>query len=726
MWNTDIMGASRVFVLLLAGVWLAGARAAEGWACPMQAQTPPLPLVEGGEGARHPRVWACTPGMQEAATYGYARAPNPAPGAYVLALRVKVADNTVKRPLFRVYLAEEPGAALADVTCYATDVPVAGAYTALHIPLMKTGAASALSWQFAYLGAAPLWVDEIAVLPVDARPGGPPPVEITRFRTPKLLYWSDELPSLEVTVRNHTAEAQTVTLEVTGEAGLGQEVLRAEQPLTLEPGATAFADIPWPLRGRQYGFTLRGRLLRDAAVLDTRSQIFAIADNFNMVSQYAALTPAMDLASVTNILEGYRAAYIGACEMTGWASSDFAGLAPDREQWVAGARLVEREGVRGALHAARGLGLRALAVTGLTANGPEGLAWARAHPEAIAWDGGRYDVELLDALRAGDVERARHGDGASAFVPNLADPAVQRVAADEVRRSVELFGWDGIRYTVAASPAGENLLGRAFTTAPSTAGDVGAQLARALRAALTAKYPRCVVGASPADAARKAAAEGGGMLFDEEIGRRGAGARWDEIANAMLFAARAARDDGGHQVIRIADTMATLCWAARPYPYVLTLAAGAHVAYASPAHGMSRYCAFAMRYGELLYDVKARPLLGEMNPFGVAAPVWWQGYVTVRPLPGRRLQYIISLVNPPGGARTDGVIIPPPAREKLPVTFRLPHGERLIGAWALSPEPEPHAVALTPAIGDVLTLTVPRLEYWTMVVVETAPEEVKP
>ncbi|OPZ81014.1 MAG: hypothetical protein BWY76_03171 [bacterium ADurb.Bin429] len=256
-------------------------------------------------------------------------------------------------------------------------------------------------------------------------------------------------------------------------------------------------------------------------------------------------------------------------------------------------------------------------------------------------------------------------------------------------------------------------------------GDAGASLTRGLRAALTAKYPRFVVGGSPTDAARKATADKGGMLFDGEIGQRFAGACWEEVANEMLFAARAARDEGGYQVSRIAGGIPALCWAARPYPYVLTLAAGAHVADASPAHGMSRYCAFAMRYGEFLYDVKARPLLGEVNPFGVTAPVWWQGYVTVRPLPGRRLQYIVSLVNPPAGERTDEVIAPPKVRENILVTFRLPQGERLVGAWALSAEPEPRTVALEPQVGEAITLTVPRLEYWTMIVVETAPEEVK-
>jgi hypothetical protein len=734
----------RGLLLLLCLIALSlGARAAQEWVCPMQGQVPADVLVDGGAGALHPRVWGCTPGMKGATTtFNYARNPNPTPGAYTLVVRLKLADNTVQKPVLRVYIAEEPGAPLGDFTFYATDIPVAGAYTNLRIPLLKSGANSIVAWQFAYLGNVPLWVDQIAVVPADARPGGPPPVEIIRFRTGKLIYWSDEVPAIEVSVKNNTPEAQSITLEVTGEAGLGQEVLRAEQRLALEPGATTEVEIPWPLRGRQYGFTVRGRLLRGDAVIDTRRHIFAIADNFNQVSQYGALYPDVDGAGFANVLEGYRAAYIGAFEVNFWAACDFSGMAPAQEKWLAGqgVRPIERAVLHGALKAARGQGIRALTYGDMWLSGPAGFEWARTHPEDTIWDrnwyGGQYDVDQLDAMRAGDEKAARQSGGWSALTPSLAAPAVQQFAAEEILRSVALFGWDGIRYDNygLSISSGKNLLGRDFTAKlPKEAGDANANLIHKLRAALTAKYPRFVYGdnamsrdaGNPPDAKWKAEAAKGGMIMDEAIGQQSGEATWAAIATHALLGAQTARAYGGYQLNIITNMMPKLCWSARPYPYILTMAAGAHVAYASPAHGMARYCAFGMRYGEFLYDLKARPLKGEVNPFDVAAPIWWQAYVTVRPLPGGRLQYIMSLINPPGAEKTTDIITPPKVLEQIPVTFRLPQGERVTAAWALSPEPEPHADKLDLPAGETITFTVPRLEYWSMVVVETVPEEVK-
>ncbi len=710
----------------------------------MLGLVPAEALVPGGDGALHPRVWGCTPGMTgTTATANSARNPNPAPGAYTLVIRLKLADNTQKVPVLVVRLAEEPGPGLGEYSLYATDFPSAGRYIDFRIPLQKSNPNSIISWQLQYQGIVALWVDQVSVEPDDERPNSTPPVEISRFRTSKLIYWSDEVPAIEVSVRNTRKEAQTITLEVTGEAGLGQEVLRAAQELTLEPGAEADAEVPWPLRGRQYGFTLRARVLRGGMEIDARETIFAIADNFNQVSQYGALYPDVDGVNFPAVLEGYRAAYIGAFEVNLWAACDISGMAPNAVKLVEeqGVRPVERAVLQCALKAARGQGLRALTYGDLWLYGSAGMEWARTHPEDTNWGrtwyGGQYDVDHLDALRAGDVKAARAANpGWSALPPSLADPAIRKFAVEEILRSVAMFGWDGIRYDNygLSLQSGKNLLGQEFLAKlPKEPGDPNANLIRAVRAGINAKYPRFVYGdnamsrdpGNPPDAKWKAEAEKGGMIMDEAIGQQSGEATWQAIATHALLGAQTARDYGGYQLNLITNIMSGLCWAARPYPYVLTMAGGAHVAYASPAHGMRRYCAFAMRYGEFLYDLRARPLKGEVNPFEVAAPVWWQKYVSVRALPGGRLQYIISLVNPPGAERTADVITPPKVLENLPVTFRVPQGERIAAVWALSPEPEPHADKLDVPAGATVTLTVPRLEYWTMLVVETAPEEVK-
>jgi hypothetical protein len=726
-----------LFILLLLLCGLAFAET-QRWLRPMQEQVPKTAQGDGGDGALHPFVWACTPGMKDTFTFNYARFPSPPPGAYDFIIRLKLADNTKKTPVLSVGLNEEPGAQLGSYTLYASDFPVAGAYHEFRIPLLKTGTASIVAWQLRYLGNVPLLIDQVTVVPADARADAPA-VAFTRFRTGKLLYWSDERPTIEVSVRNTSPKEQTVTLEVTGEAGLGQEVLRAEQTLTLAPDAETETQVVWPLR-RPFGFTARGRLLRDGQVLDSAQQIFAVADNFNMVSQYGSLYPNNNTPEeFRNVLEGYRAAYIGAFEVDFWAACDFSGMAPQQDKWLGGQGIatIDRGVLQQAVKSAKAAGIRALTYGDMWLCGPAGFEWARTHPEQTIWGpcwyGGGYNVDLLDAQRALDEKKAREIGGWSALTPNVADPDVQRFAAEEILRSISDYGWDGIRYDNYGLyiNGGKNLLGQEFTAKLAKPVDeANADLIRRLRATLTAKYPRFVYGdnamsrygTKPPDAKWTAEAEKGGMIMDEEIGQRSAELGWTDIATHAVLATRTARASGGYQLDIITNTMPRLCWAARPYPYILTIAAGAHVAYASPAHGMTRYCAFAMRYGELLYDLAARPLEGEVIPFRVEAPVWWRDYVTVRPLPEGKLQYLVSLINPPGAPQVTDVITPPKVLERLPVTFRVPPGERVTGAWAVSPEPSPHAEKLDAPAGETVTLTVPRLEYWTMLVVETAPE----
>lgn len=49
---------------------------------------------------------------------------------------------------------------------------------------------------------------------------------------------------------------------------------------------------------------------------------------------------------------------------------------------------------------------------------------------------------------------------------------------------------------------------------------------------------------------------------------------------------------------------------------------------------MRPYCLFAMRYGELLYDLNAQPLAGNDDPFQAADLLWWKDYATRHDLPG--------------------------------------------------------------------------------------------
>ena len=135
--------------------------------------------------------------------------------------------------------------------------------------------------------------------------------------------------------------------------------------------------------------------------------------------------------------------------------------------------------------------------------------------------------------------------------------------------------------------------------------------------------------------------------------------------------------------------------------------------------------AASLRWGELLYDLSARALQGADNPFQTDAAVWWQDYVTCRDLPDQRRQYIVSLVQPPAAKHVNECFPPLETLANLVLNFQPPPGQRATGAWALEPEPQPCAVRVPLAGEGPIRLVVPRLKYWTVVVVETTAGAVR-
>ena len=67
----------------------------------------------------------------------------------------------------------------------------------------------------------------------------------------------------------------------------------------------------------------------------------------------------------------------------------------------------------------------------------------------------------------------------------------------------------------------------------------------------------------------------------------------------------------------------------------------------------------------------------------------------------------------------DDMKVPPP-REKVPLTLKLPDGAKATAVWFLTPEYELTQARLTytQAEGGKIAFTVPRIRFWSTVVVE--------
>jgi hypothetical protein len=99
----------------------------------------------------------------------------------------------------------------------------------------------------------------------------------------------------------------------------------------------------------------------------------------------------------------------------------------------------------------------------------------------------------------------------------------------------------------------------------------------------------------------------------------------------------------------------------------------------------------------------------------------WARLVQQADLGDGRRRLVLHLLNPPVVDVTHqnlALKTPAPLRN-LPVMIALPPGAKVTGAWALNPIPTARHVPLTPQTnGGSVTLTVPEVRFWTVLVVE--------
>ena len=129
---------------------------------------------------------------------------------------------------------------------------------------------------------------------------------------------------------------------------------------------------------------------------------------------------------------------------------------------------------------------------------------------------------------------------------------------------------------------------------------------------------------------------------------------------------------------------------------------------------------FSLRYCEYFYAPDLRRLPLDQNVISVtgAEGVRWADLAYRRELPDGRVQYVVNFINvPEGDGRLFLHFAPSTPKHDLGVTVRDGAGAK---AWALLPEPAPHAVPFTiTAKGNDATLIVERLDEFAILVVET-------
>jgi hypothetical protein len=553
------------------------------------------------------------------------------------------------------------------------------------------------------------------------------------------------------------------TVEILLEHGPGDRTRVKSLPVSL---AAKPQEIPFelPLPKDELGYSIIAEFVsadgRDRAGV---AEYFSIAENFQRVAIFGGglatrdvvLTEADEPRIRQQLAEGRRD-YCNAVEYFAWAPDDMVEMSPGEEFWSSGQTnyRMHRETIRRQIRLAHEQGIAVATYGKFVMSGLAG--WQTAYDRPLdhrfqynypvgMWEG--VDVTSLDRRRDGDFavySKMPTVPGAqpfnnwwASFLPINPDPTprMARIAAEECIRSIEMFGWDAIRWDGHIRAGGQ--CGRS--------GGYDARAARRTQS-LTRYFKEIVAERFPdfrhgynylliePDKARDWAVgdyeldevcRGGGLLMNESIGNASAGWTFDQVARNLQADGDLCRERGGYYLgISFADRNA-------PRDPVIENALWA-AAGCRPYGGMSREVArYCTRYGQYTFDERLRRIVAPEKILAARGetPLDWRRFVYETPAVGGTRQLVVNFLNLPWTAvrpPREGAKVPvydmPPGTTPAEFALALPEGVTAKEARLI----EPLTLEVAPLAIAEGRFTIPPVSTWVVAVIDLAVREGSP
>ena len=305
-----------------------------------------------------------------------------------------------------------------------------------------------------------------------------------------------------------------------------------------------------------------------------------------------------------------------------------------------------------------------------------------------------------------------------------------RFGAEEIVRSTDLLGWDGIRWD------GQ------FVVSGDDGDEISARNTKLVKEIVWKKYPKFLHGYNylnpqysdkaievndypsvPSLKDFEECCRDGGLIMNEglrDFSNRNFSHRtmW-VFAEAMALEGDWVRNLGGHYLAigfdraTILDTL---------YNHIFFMVAGARPYGQRGTTSVGHFWRFATRHSALVYNTSRRRLAKpeEMVSVESPAPVWWKPYTYLRPCGDNRSQVLVNLIGQPENGRFNELKQPPPPVQKnVRVKFELPQGWHAGKGYQVSIEIDGYQRDVVPENGpDGTVLVLPDLRYWSIAVLE--------
>ena len=571
---------------------------------------------------------------------------------------------------------------------------------------------------------------------------------VVKVDVDKVRYLPGETLKGGATVADVGGKGGEGTLTVYLEHNVKDRVKAASLPVKLsgQPQRIAF-DVALPKE--ELGYALVAEYAAaNGADRNEASEYFTIASNYLRVAVSGWLGErdmgAYNEAALRAKVEKNKTNYVNMCESFAWAEEDMVGMSPATEYWFSGQTCYQmsRKGLRRLFELAHESGIAVVSYGKFVMSGYLGWKTAYDYPNdhkgqygypVGMWEG--VDSIVLDRFRNKEFAIYGHGPNVKgnrfdpwwqAFLPINPDPTprMSRVAAEEVIRSVNMFGWDGIRWDGQMRGGGQCGGDGQYDAAAARRTQA---LVRYFEEIVNTPFPRfghgynyLMVQQRPGydwaleDYELDELSRNGGLLMNESIGNATDGP-YDAIARNLQVEGDLCRERSVY-FLGISSAMGPRDWMVEA---ALWSAAGAR-SYGCKLREHARYYT---RYAQYTLDERLRRLV---TPEKILSPVattrlWWQPFVYETPLENGTRRLVVNFLNIPRQEhrtpeKGPTKYVMEPGTDPVSFTLNLPAGLRptavnLIDPWTLN---------VTEAPLKDNGFAVPAVACWLVAVVDLA------
>ena len=572
-------------------------------------------------------------------------------------------------------------------------------------------------------------------------------IELTALRTPsavvttvvvdKIHYLPNETVKATATVNGLSAGgAYQFVAEIVTESDNTREVFKRDIPLTA--GKAEPIAFEFPLDGKtEFGHELRCSLKQDGKTVHDHAALFGVSKNVYRVGitgEHGGADKAyLTLDTCESVMQRNKDLFANYFECFSWAPSDYSDLTPDTEFFWSGQTQYPGSitGFKNMFAAARKRGIKGMAYVVSVSGGIEGYNSYRKNPSFYVPEDSFSTLMSFFLERSWHREFAGPGPGPDKKLQiswqsyndlwGSATPDGLAMAADEIVRSAEQLGWDGVRWDAhwtnhvaeVKEPVNKRRPGFVWGYNISFANPGSSIFLPGERD----DFHEC--------------AKDHGMMMDESV-RDWSNTNFSPGTTRPFYDALCREADyikriNGYPLIitfdmgsRL-DVTCNVLWALAAGQRYTYMVSPGDFAYGSTARFLTRYSAFV--WDDTARIVDAGKLVGVTvgkGPKGVTP--WWDQSTWLRKLPDGKQQLLVNLVNPPGyGAFCNRVQPPPATLENVTVTAPIPAGAKLVRALHVSPDlVEGQEAIKFSAEGQQATAIVPKLRAWSIVVFEYA------